>query len=270
MAEQVVLLPGMLCDAGLWSAIESEVDAPVLHPAPEASSITGMAEQVLSAVDGPFVLAGLSLGAIVGFEVARLAPERIAGFAALATNAAAPRPEQHQAWWRQAQRTQAGDFPAVVEEILPAMFAEPPPPEFARAFREMAARVGPRRFLTQLAAQATRADAHEVLPAITAPALVACGSADALCPPEFHRAIAARLPDAELHEVPGAGHLLPIEAPEVTAELLNRLLRRCRATSEENDVARSAEAAGAEAGGHRRLRLAGSGPRDHRGRPHPR
>lgn len=266
-----MLLPGMLCDAGLWSAVESAVDSTVLHAQPDAPSITGMAEQVLSIVDGPFVLAGLSLGAIIGFEVARLAPERIAGFAALATNAAAPRPEQHQAWWRQAQRAQAGGFPVVVDEILPAMFAEPqPPPEFARAFREMAARVGPRRFLAQLAAQATRTDAHEVLPTITAPALVACGTADALCPPEFHRAIAARLPDAELHEVPGAGHLLPIEAPEVTAELLNRLLRRCRAMNEENDVARSVEAAGAEAGGHRRLRLAGAGPRDHRGRPHPR
>ncbi len=266
-----MLLPGMLCDAGLWSAVESAVDSTVLHAQPDAPSITGMAEQVLSIVDGPFVLAGLSLGAIIGFEVARLAPERIAGFAALATNAAAPRPEQHQAWWRQAQRAQAGGFPVVVDEILPAMFAEPqPPPEFARAFREMAARIGPRRFLTQLAAQATRTDAHEVLSAITAPALVACGTADALCPPEFHRAIAARLPDAELHEVPGAGHLLPIEAPEVTAELLNRLLRRCRAMNEENDVARSVEAAGAEAGGHRRLRLAGAGPRDHRGRPHPR
>lgn len=223
----VVLVPGMLCDAGLWSDVESAWDVPVTHAPLSEPHLTGMAEQVLSSVDGPFVVVGLSLGAIVGFEVARLAPERIAGFAALSTNAAAPRPEQHRGWEEMARRTRTGEFAAVSEELLTTMYSTPRPrPRLVRAFRHMAGRVGEQRFAAQLAAQATRTDARPVLPSITAPALVACGTRDALCPPEFHREIADRLPDAELHLVPDAGHLLPLEAPTTTAGLLRRLLRR--------------------------------------------
>lgn len=244
----------MLCDAGLWAEVESELDLPVAHAELSEPSITGMAERILSSVDGPIVLIGLSLGAIVGFEVARLAPERVAGFAALSTNSAAPRPDQHEGWRRMARRAGAGEFAAVAEEILPTMYSRhQPPPDLARVFRRMAERVGPRRFLAQLSSQATRTDARGVLPMITAPSLIACGTEDALCPPEFHRDIADRLPDAELHLVPGAGHLLPLEAPGTTAGLLNRLLRRCAppATTEENDLARSTETPRAEARRHR-------------------
>ncbi len=228
VADTAVLVPGMLCDSGLWSGVEPLLELPVVHAELDRPSITGMAEQVLSNVDGQFVLIGLSLGAIVGFEIARLAPERVAGFAALDTNAAAARPQQHEGWRQSARRTEAGEFPAVVEEILPTMYAcRQPSPELAGAFRAMAGRVGRERFLAQLAGQSTRADAHSVLRTIGVPALVACGSEDALCPPRIHREIAEQLSDAELHVVPGAGHLLPLEAPETTAGLLNGLIRRC-------------------------------------------
>lgn len=225
-------MPGMLCDAGLWAPIESTVDAPVVHPRLTEPSITGMAEQLLSSVAGDFLLVGLSLGAIVGFEVARLAPERMAGFAALSTNAAAPRREQYEGWERMTRRTELGEFATITEEVLTTMYATPrPSARLARSFREMAERVGEQQLLAQLTAQSTRTDARPVLPRIAVPALVACGTRDALCPPEFHREIAETMPDAELHLVPEAGHLLPLEAPTTTAALLNRLIRRCASTT---------------------------------------
>lgn len=221
-------MPGMLCDPGLWAEIEPRLDADVVHAEISEPTITGMAEQVLSGVEGRFALVGLSLGAIVGFEVARLAPERLTGFAALSTNAAGPRPGQLRSWRRMAERTGDGEFSDVVEETLAGMFATPRPPgRLAAAYRAMAGRIGPERFLNQLAAQATRVDARENLRSLDVPALVLCGTADALCPPEFHRDIAEHLPGAELRELPGAGHLLPLEQPDTTADLLNRLLRRC-------------------------------------------
>lgn len=225
-------MPGMLCDAGLWAEVEPMLDVSPVHAQVDAPSITGMAEQVLSAVDGPFVLVGLSLGAIVGFEVARLAPDRIAGFAAMSTNAAAPRDDQHRGWRRMSERAACGEFAAVVEDVLPTMYAAPRPrPGLARAFREMAQRVGAERLRTQLAAQATRTDVRSALGSITAPALVVGGTRDALCPPEFHREIADQFAGAELHVVPDAGHLLPLEAPAAVAALVNRLIGRCRGWS---------------------------------------
>jgi 3-oxoadipate enol-lactonase len=58
------------------------------------------------------------------------------------------------------------------------------------------------------------------LDAIAVPTLVVVGELDTETPPSYAAAIAAEIPGARLVEVPGAGHLLPAEAPEV----FNRLL----------------------------------------------
>lgn len=223
----VVLVPGMLCDGDLWSGVRDTLDVPAVDVEISRPSIGDMAEQVLDQVDGEFTLVGLSLGAIVGFEVVRRAPERVLGFCALSTNAAAPRPEQLSTWQRQAERVRGGDFDRVVRtEILPAMFASTEPDSrLADRFVAMAHRVGPDVFLAQLAAQATRVDAFPGLARAQCPALVACGSADALCPVRFHRRIAETMPAASLRIVPGAGHLLPIERPHVVSGLLRDWLR---------------------------------------------
>ncbi|GGV17083.1 hydrolase [Actinomadura cremea] len=212
-----LLVPGMLCDAGLWSDVDV-TGTPVAITEP---TITGMAREVLAAADGPFRLVGLSLGAIVGFEVLRLAPERVAAFCAISTNAGAPAPAQLDGWRAMAERTERGAFGDVVRDILPTMFAAG---GHADRFLGMAHRIGPEVFRAQLAAQATRRDASAPLAAATCPVLAVCGSADALCPVGFHRHIAETAPAGRLRVLPGAGHLLPIERPRVLAGILHAWL----------------------------------------------
>ncbi|MER5495408.1 alpha/beta fold hydrolase [Streptomyces sp. NPDC002490] len=218
----VVLVPGMLCDGGLWDGMRGSLDGTVVDAVIDAPSITEMAEQVLGSVEGRFRMVGLSLGAIAGFEALRLAPERIAAFCAVSTNSAAPRSEQFAAWRKQDRLVRAGRFEAVLREaILPGMFAErSPAPERADRFLTMARRVGPAVFRAQLAAQSTRVDALASLGAVACPTLVVCGDRDALCPPEFHRRIAHAVPGARLSVLPEAGHLLPLEQPDELASLL--------------------------------------------------
>ncbi|WP_336159361.1 alpha/beta fold hydrolase [Amycolatopsis sp. VC5-11] len=212
----VVLVPGMLCDAEVWPRLPGRV----VHAEITEPDIGGMAEQILAAVEGRFVLAGLSLGAIAGFEVARRAPERLAGFCAVSTNAGAPTAEQLAAWAAFDRRTLAGEFDDVVaEEILPTMFSGPDP-VLERRFLAMARRVGPGVFRAQLAAQATRRDAHAAVAGLSCPVLVVSGAQDRLCPPEFHRSIAARARNSVLRVLPEAGHLLTLEAPGVVASSL--------------------------------------------------
>lgn len=212
-----LLVPGMLCDADLWSG----ADLPGTPVAITEPTVTGMARQVLAAADGPFVLVGLSLGAIVGFEVLRLAPERVAAFCVISTNAGAPTPAQLAGWRDMADRTERGAFDDVVRGILPTMFAEPGHDE---RFLGMAHRIGPDVFRAQLAAQATRRDASAPLAAAPCPVLAVCGGADALCPVGFHRRIAETAPFGSLRVLPGAGHLLPVERPRVLAGVVREWL----------------------------------------------
>ncbi|GAA1210927.1 Pimeloyl-ACP methyl ester carboxylesterase [Prauserella alba] len=225
----VVTVSGMLCDATLWDDVRHSFGPRVVDVVPTAPSIAEMAEEVLVASDGPFVLIGLSLGAIVGFEVLRQAPERVTAFAAMSTNAGAPTKAQRTGWATFDAQTRRGGFSEVVRDsILPTMFAAPEPPaHHAGRFTAMAEQVGPEAFRRQLAAQATRTDATASLPEVAVPTLVLCGTADALCPPEFHRRIAGAVPGAELHALPGAGHLLPIERPAEVADHLTDWLTRC-------------------------------------------
>ena len=73
-----------------------------------------------------------------------------------------------------------------------------------------------RRFLTGMQAMDFRAG----LAAVAVPTTVVVGSRDLLTPPRLGRGLAAAIPGARLVEVPGAGHMLPFEEPDLLAELI--------------------------------------------------
>ncbi len=88
-ARTLVLLPGLMCDEAVW--------APSLSGLPDGwepwvadyglcNSLQSMAEAVLAgAPQGPFALAGHSMGGRVALEVVRLAPQRVSHLALLDT-----------------------------------------------------------------------------------------------------------------------------------------------------------------------------------------
>lgn len=58
------------------------------------------------------------------------------------------------------------------------------------------------------------------------PTLIACGDHDLITPDGYSRAMAAQLWDCELVIVPGAGHLVQLEEPDVIDDALARLIER--------------------------------------------
>lgn len=218
----IVFVPGMLCDAELWAQVAPGPGFRSVHGAIDAPTISGMAGQVLGAVDGRFVLVGLSLGAIVGFEVLRRAPERVLGFCAISTNPHAPVAAQYRSWAEMARRTERGEFEIVVRDLIaPTMLAQHSrTPEQIERFVAMAQRIGPDRFRSQLCAQADRIDSVPSLGAVRCPTLVLSAAEDALCPPGFHRAIATAIEGSRLETIAAAGHLCTWEVPHRISELL--------------------------------------------------
>ncbi|MEE1929479.1 alpha/beta hydrolase [Streptomyces sp. TRM 70351] len=69
-------------------------------------------------------------------------------------------------------------------------------------------------------------DVVRQLPELTVPTAVLAGTRDRLTPVAHARELAAALPDCvALHELPGLGHMTPMEDPETVADVLRALAR---------------------------------------------
>lgn len=225
----LVLLPGMNCAAALWGPVGAGVGAGVVHARLDRPDVDAQVEALLDVLPARFALAGLSLGGIVAMALVRRAPERVAGLCLMATNAGPPTGEQRAAWTAQLTRLADG---ATARELQPlALLLH----ERARVLDELALRmadeVGERTLAAQLRLQDSRIDERPGLRSVAVPTLVLAGERDRLCPVERHTEIASLIPAASLHVIPGAGHLLPLEAPETVATLMDGWLDDVRVQS---------------------------------------
>lgn len=228
----VVLLPGMMCDARLWSPVlHAFTGRAILHaPCTEADSMQAFAANVLALAPPRFALAGLSMGGIVAMEVLRQAPRRVERLALLDTN---PLPETEAIRTRrgpQVERALAGRLDAVMrEEMKPNYLAKSNDNEATLDLcMNMALALGAQVFARQSAALATRPDQRETLRAFPGPALVLMGAEDRLCPRDRHDLMHALMPQSRLVIVEGAGHLPPLERPDETAGALRGWLQAQR------------------------------------------
>ncbi|WP_114560572.1 alpha/beta fold hydrolase [Desertihabitans aurantiacus] len=214
-------LPGMLLDERLWTRVGAGSDVVDLPLA--GASLEEAVEAVLAVAPPRFDLAGLSLGAVVAMALVARAPGRVRRLVLLSCNGRAPTPAQHAGWDALEEQTLAGGFERITPEVLWPTLVAPgrrDDAELAGLADRMARAVGVRSFRQQLAVQRSRWDLRPGLAGFPGPATVVAGEQDALCSVPMHEEVAAALPSAELVVVPGAGHLVPLEAPETVAPLL--------------------------------------------------
>lgn len=225
MKPTLILLPGMLCDEKLWQhqlIHLAEIAQVQVGDLTQADSISGMASAILVEAPEQFMLAGLSLGGIVAFEIMRQAPQRVTNLALLDTTPDSMSQARAQPWEALAAMPGNQQFLAQAARRLIDMMhpANQEIPELIDIIENMVARIGPAGLQRQLQAQITRPDSWASLDRITCPTLVLVGSEDHTCPPELHQTMAERLPKATLAIVEHCGHLSSLEQPEtITAHL---------------------------------------------------
>ncbi len=230
--EILVLLPGMMCNARLFAPQVDVLGAQydIIVPDLNAHSVSEMASRVLSECKSDqFNLAGLSMGGIVAMEMVRQAPQRISRLGLLDTNHFADAPEKFDMRNRQIEDVKNGKLrEVIIEEMKPVYLAERNRSNQALldTLIDMAIEVGPDAFIAQSLALRDRVDQTETLRDFDGPSLVLCGEEDNLCPPEWHRQIAALLSDAELRIVPGAGHITTLETPDAVNQAMADWLSR--------------------------------------------
>ncbi|MBJ7603257.1 MAG: alpha/beta fold hydrolase [Candidatus Dormibacteraeota bacterium] len=222
---QLVLVPGMLCDADLWSEVSVRLSEWVRRRGARIDldeSVAAMAETVLASAPQRFALAGHSLGGIVCLEVIRRAPERVIGIALVNSSARPPDDQQLLQWERLHDEAEKGRFSQIAATQPDVLL--PPARHSDRALRDrvegMARSVGVEAFRRQLMAQRTRPDSRPWLAGIACPAIVIAGQDDDICPMAVQEELASGIAECRLERLAGCGHLAPLEQPEAVAERL--------------------------------------------------
>jgi len=226
-----VLLPGNMCDARLWTAdVRNVLTGAVDGDLTQDDSIAEMATRVLLATDGDLLPVGFSMGAIVAVEMAVQAPERIAGLVLTGYNATADLTERAAHRPVQQVEVRAGGLERVlVEELKPNYLAAKNRSDKALLdlLRDMGLGLGTDVFIRQSEALRLRKDRRADIAALKVPVLYLCGKDDTLCPPAWHQQWAAQTPRAHFEEVTGAGHMLPLEAPDKFVKIIEQWLINC-------------------------------------------
>lgn len=175
------------------------------------------------------VLVGLSMGGYVALRAVEKFPARVRALVLCDTRAEADGNEA------KLKRAAAVDFvrahgtaafarPFLNDALAPKTLAEKPAVfEFLRGLAEQAA---PEAVTAALAALAARADMLSALPRVTVPTCVLVGAQDKITPLAMAEILRSRVPGAELHVIPDAGHFSNVENPAAFNDRLVSFLSR--------------------------------------------
>jgi pimeloyl-ACP methyl ester carboxylesterase len=225
----ILLLPGLLCDASVWSA---QIDAlrPYAHVLvadfSQHDSLEGMARSALAMTEGPIIAIGHSMGARVAMEMAHLAPERIEKLALIDTGIDSRRDGEEAKRQVLVDLAFTEGMEALADRWLPPMLHVDRVEDQAllAPLKEMVMRATPEQHQRQIRALLNRPNLLPRLSDIGCPTLVMVGRQDRWSPLAQHEEMAARIPNAELVVIEDSGHMTLLEQPDQVSRALLRWL----------------------------------------------
>lgn len=227
----IVFLPGLLCTpASLNQTLEHLAQADARAVAlPDSDDFGTIAALLADALPARCILAGHSMGSYLCLEIWRRQPGRIAGMALISATPHADTPEAATGRQKAVRWAAKAGMTALAGVIADQMLGTARRDDAAlRAqINEMAESVGHAVFARHQTALAARPDNSALLPRIDCPVLTVTGSEDRITPPAIGKALADALSRGRHIEIAGAGHLLPLEAPEALAKALASLVEEC-------------------------------------------
>ena len=173
-------------------------------------------------------VAGLSMGGYISFALWRRHRERIAALILADTRAGADSEEGKQGREKNAKLAEEQGPGAIADQMLPKLLSPNAPAALrddVRGIIESNDRVG---IAAALRAMAARPDSTPLLATIDVPTLVIVGAEDALTPPSEAEVMFNAIPGCRLAELPSAGHLSNLEAPEAFNSVIEDFLHQRR------------------------------------------
>jgi len=175
------------------------------------------------------VLCGLSMGGYIVFEYWRRYAQHLDGLVLANTKPTADSENVIQARREMAEQVFERGTWDTVRGMMPKLVAQRSTPDselVTARVAEMLAATKPAAVAYGQLAMAERTDFKDALNEIDTPTLVVTGEHDPLCPPDDTLRWASHLPKGECEIIESAGHLSPMETPDVFHELLSRFLKK--------------------------------------------
>ncbi|CAX57876.1 alpha/beta fold hydrolase [Erwinia billingiae] len=225
----LVLLPGVMCDAGLWQAMTDELAAfgpLVFGDLSQDSSLEAMAARVLQQAPERFTLVGFSMGGFVAREMIRQAPERVEKLILIATSSQQDS-EQAQAFKAATAKTlqsARGAFRGLGHKAIALSLSEKHAGDegLQQQVLAMSQRMGREAYCRQLL-MARNSDTA-LLPQITCPTLVIAAAEDRMRTLHESEVLRDNIAGATLTVIEDSGHMLPLEQPQALATVMTRWL----------------------------------------------
>lgn len=166
----------------------------------------------------PAVLVGHSMGGAIALSAGLEAADMVAGLVLVGTGG---RLRVHPSVLELTAKVDSPD--QVVDLVIGWAFGQDADPQTKKRARARMAEIGP-QVLRQDFAACDGFDVLDRLSAVTAPALVVCGTEDKLTPAKYSFFLADSISGAQLELVDGAGHMVMLERPELVAGAVARFI----------------------------------------------
>jgi 3-oxoadipate enol-lactonase len=178
-------------------------------------------------VKEPVTLCGLSMGGYIAWQFAARHSDKLARLILCDTKAAADTKEAAEGRYKLAAKVLAEGSQVAAEAMLPKLFFKgslETPAASVEETRQVILKTAPRTIAAALRGMAVREDFTSRLGALSVPTLVLCGAEDIITPATEMRTMAASIPNAQYVEIPAAGHMAPLEAPEAVNQAVRLFL----------------------------------------------
>ncbi|MCE9546999.1 MAG: alpha/beta hydrolase, partial [Planctomycetia bacterium] len=180
-------------------------------------------------IQEPVHFCALSMGGYVAWQFWRRHATRLRSLILCDTKAAGDTPEGAKGRLAMADQVLREGAKVAAAAMLPKLLAADAPtrrPDLVEQVRQMILGNSPQTIAAAQRGMAQRPDVRAWLGDIRLPVQLIVGEQDVITPPAEMRGVAEAISGSNLAEIPGVGHMSPLEAPDAVNEVLGEFLER--------------------------------------------
>ena len=229
MHEPLVMIPGLMADARLFLPQMVRLGterACHICIAARGDTVEQMSELMMAGLPAKFALMGHGLGGDIALDIIRRVPDRVTRVVLLATDPLSEPPQTAVERETRMVMARAGRLvEAMAQEVPVSSVADSPwRDEIMALVKDMALGLGEGVFLRQSRALQRRPDQQKTMRKVKLPALVIAGRQDPLVPLRRQEFTATLMPYGQFKIIEDAGHMAPLEQPEVVSDAVEAFL----------------------------------------------